>query len=287
MDKLLKDEATTFSKRIKERLHAGHIPDLRRMKPCRYFYNNVWREPYYVKLSIMPRFKFILQHIKELNIESPRVCEIGCGVGFTSLELARNGCNVIGIDISEECIKVARKFAEENPFKKGFGSLEYHVAEISNFLETKKGFFDSIVFYGVLHHFTFSELNEVCVLMRNALKKEGIVVGYEPCYDRFDQSNATVLLILKILLNITGYYYEEIQVPNNEYELMEAIRNNLMSGKQLDEEAKEKQSVRDFSSGYTDIITSLSKNFKTAAFENDHGFFELLVGGCTFQENNG
>jgi len=153
------------------------------------------------------------------------------------------------------------------------------LAEISNFLETKKGFFDSIVFYGVLHHFTFSELNEVCVLMRNALKKEGIVVGYEPCYDRFDQSNATVLLILKILLNITGYYYEEIQVPNNEYELMEAIRNNLMSGKQLDEEAKEKQSVRDFSSGYTDIITSLSKNFKTVAFENDHGFFELLVGG--------
>ena len=171
MNEILNDEAKAFDLRIKERMNAGHIPDLRRVKSCHYFYNNVWREPLYVSISIGTRFSFILKHINALRLQTPRVLEIGCGVGFISLELARNGCNVIGIDISEKNIEVAKKMAKENPYKKGFGSLEYHVSEIFNFLENCKNTFDAIVFYGILHHFSFFELKRLCPLMKKSTKK--------------------------------------------------------------------------------------------------------------------
>jgi len=231
MDELLKEEAKAFDLKIQERINAGHIPDLRRIKTCHYFYNNVWREPLYVNLSIWPRFSFILKHIKDQGLRIPRVLEIGCGAGFISLELARNGCDVTGIDISKESIKAAKKFANENPFKEGFGYLKYHIAKIFDFLKNIKNAFDTIVFYGILHHFTFFELMELCPLMRGALKKDGIVVGYEPAYDRFNEPSATILLILKKLLRNAGNFFEDTFIPDNEYELMAAIRNTLLSGK--------------------------------------------------------
>lgn len=110
-------------------------------------------------------------------------------------------------------------------------------------------------------------------------KKNGIVVGYEPCYDRFNEINALFLLTLTALLKKSANYFEEISIPQNEYELMEGIRKTLLSGKQVKENLTKAQSIKDFSSGYSDIITSLTFNFETIEYKNDHGLFELIAGG--------
>ncbi len=47
----LKGEARAFDERIAERVRHGHIPDLRRVEPCDWFFNNPWRRPYLASLN--------------------------------------------------------------------------------------------------------------------------------------------------------------------------------------------------------------------------------------------
>ena len=42
--KLLKEEAKAFDKQIKKRIKIGFVPDLRKNKFLKNFYNNIWRK---------------------------------------------------------------------------------------------------------------------------------------------------------------------------------------------------------------------------------------------------
>ena len=66
--------------------------------------------------------------LKKYSYPGARILDVGCGSGYISLELARSGYHVTGIDISSKVIDVAKKTLETNPFKDGFGSLKYHVS---------------------------------------------------------------------------------------------------------------------------------------------------------------
>ncbi len=112
--KILEKEAEAFDKQIEERIKHGFIPDLRRLQKVEWFYNNVWREPKFVEIHWMPKINFILDIAKN---KGGVVLEIGCGSGYLSLELARNGLDVTGVDLSSKNIEIARKFAKENPYK--------------------------------------------------------------------------------------------------------------------------------------------------------------------------
>ena len=62
--------------------------------------------------------------LKYLKPES-NILEIGCGPGYFSLELARSNHHVTGVDLSPDCIKLAKKTALESSSENGFGSLNY------------------------------------------------------------------------------------------------------------------------------------------------------------------
>ena len=65
-----------------------------------------------------------------------RVLDICCGSGWLSLELARRGQHVDAYDLSSDAISLAKQTLAKNPFKKGFGSINYNVGDVS---EAKKG----------------------------------------------------------------------------------------------------------------------------------------------------
>lgn len=104
--------------------------------------------------------------------------EIGCGTGAFARELAKRSKRVVGIDLSQEMIRVARKRAE------GIGNLEFQVADVMRWefsqeskspqeQEFQKGHFDFVCSIATLHHL---EQRELLVKIKDALKPGGVLV---------------------------------------------------------------------------------------------------------------
>src|SRR3989344_733858 len=99
-----------------------------------------------------------------------RLLDLGCGTGWTSRIFAMKGFEVLGIDISADMIKEARKKSNH------LTNLKFEVQDYENLKFNKS--FDIVVFYNSLHHAE----NEALALKNafNSLKKGGSCVTYEP-----------------------------------------------------------------------------------------------------------
>ncbi|WP_445478767.1 class I SAM-dependent methyltransferase [Lysinibacillus irui] len=88
-----------------------------------------------------------LVHYFEKNMINPgKVLEIGCGAGRNAIYLAKNGCSVVGVDISDKALKWAqRRMNEENV------NIEFVCANIFE-LDYEQNSFDFIYDSGCFHH---------------------------------------------------------------------------------------------------------------------------------------
>lgn len=75
------------------------------------------------------------------------VAEIGCGSGRQTLPIARSGCNVIGLDLSEEMLVVARRKLLDAGLQANF------IVASADRLPLSDGCSDVAVIFGSLHHF--------------------------------------------------------------------------------------------------------------------------------------
>jgi 2-polyprenyl-3-methyl-5-hydroxy-6-metoxy-1,4-benzoquinol methylase len=60
--------------------------------------DSLWRQPYLIELTYADNFRLVENSIRGRNL---RILEVGCGTGFMSLELARMGHDVVGIDSNQ------------------------------------------------------------------------------------------------------------------------------------------------------------------------------------------
>jgi len=76
----------------------------------------------------VPRIIDFVEHVFKVEAEREvrDVLDIACGTGGPTLELARRGYCVTGLDISEEMIKIASRKAEEH----GIGNVEFLVGDM-------------------------------------------------------------------------------------------------------------------------------------------------------------
>src|SRR5713226_689360 len=91
--------------------------------------DSLWRQAYLIELTYAENFRIVRDSIRGQNL---KILEIGCGTGFMSLELARMGHNVVGIDSNENIIRVARRTMQSDPYEKTRGELLYEVADFNN-----------------------------------------------------------------------------------------------------------------------------------------------------------
>lgn len=268
---LLEAEKLAFDNQSRERIENGFIPDLRRLRKVDWFYNNVWRDPEFVKIQWMPRIQWI---INEVVKSGPDVLECGCGMGMLSLELARNGLNVKAIDLSEFSIEIANKYKDENVFKEKWGSLEYLCEDLHkyNFGDQK---FDTVIFFRSLHH--FEDLDKIIEKISSLLKKDGKLIISEPVRDNFNQDSTHFAGILRMFLPTWINFDEKISDNWNKNDFKSYFDDILVEYKL---EGDHTQSPFDNSVSDSDVLlTSLKRRFEIVELYKSDAFIDKLIGG--------
>jgi magnesium-protoporphyrin O-methyltransferase len=97
-----------------------------------------------------------------------RVLDAGCGTGAMSVELARRGADVLGIDIAPEIIRFAR---ETLPRDLGRGRVQF---EAGDMLAASHGAFDAVTAMDCLIH--YSEADAVSALSSLAMRTRSAIV---------------------------------------------------------------------------------------------------------------
>ena len=277
-------EAQAFDKQITERIHHGHVPDLRRVTPCHYFFNNPWREPEYVKLDFVEQYELIRDTLHTLfpERESPiRIIEIGCGPGHLCLELARAGFDVTGIDLSPQCISVAERLAAEDPWKAERGPLRYHCINFLSHASTLSGPYAASVFVGALHH--FRDQGAVMHNVVGLLESDGCILVHEPTRDRFTEATVSLVHLIRVLLSAGKGFFESEPIPLTQAEQDEAITRLFAKLKYENEHGNKKQSVNDNEAGFADMITVLDAHFDRVILKDRYAFFHEIIGGLRFE----
>ncbi|HYE38090.1 bifunctional 2-polyprenyl-6-hydroxyphenol methylase/3-demethylubiquinol 3-O-methyltransferase UbiG [Methylocaldum sp.] len=89
-----------------------------------------------------------IQFIRSFGeVEGKRVVDVGCGGGILSEGLARAGAEVIGIDLAEELLDVAKSHADESGI-----SLDYRRISAEALAEAEPGSFDIVTCMEMLEH---------------------------------------------------------------------------------------------------------------------------------------
>jgi len=140
-----------------------------------------------------------------LNISPPTeerlVLDAGCGTGKCSIPLAKLGFTVIGVDISEKAVEIARQKAREAELE-----IEFTVKDLEA-LPFEDRTFDYVFCGGVLHH--FPNLQKVETELYRVLKENGKFYSYEA-----NRSNPVtfVFFALAKLLRPLGFFNRKFSV---------------------------------------------------------------------------
>ncbi len=96
-----------------------------------------------------------------------RVLDIGCGEGKDAVFFAKCGYDITAFDISEQGIEKAKRLAEHNKVE-----INFFKADILDYrLDTE---FDIIFSSGVFHFLPNDKRNEICSLLKEHTRKNGI-----------------------------------------------------------------------------------------------------------------
>lgn len=273
----MKEEAEAFDERISQRIKVGYIPDLRRAVKCDYFYKSFWREPHFIQLYLGWILDGLLDLLATHCGKGLSILDVGCGAGYMSLEFARNGYHVKAIDISEECIKTARQTLAENPFKEGFGSLEYHVMPF----EAVTGSYDVVMFCVSMHH--MSNVQAVVDKAYSMLPQGGHLLCYEPCHERFGRGDAAQVALIRGLMSIAGLWYEPAELEdalrdeNGLSTYVDDVRTEYVLERDKNEPGG--QSPHDLEVNGEEILTALRSRFKELEVRPGCSFIYRLIGG--------
>lgn len=124
-----------------------------------------------------------------------RVLDICCGSGWLALELGRRGQIVDAYDLSPKAIALAKKTLEDNPFKEGFGEVNYHLLDVSQVdLGIEK--YDAVSGWAAFHH--LPDPPAFLERVNRALKPGGIVATYDDLH--MGKLEKTLELFLRFVL---------------------------------------------------------------------------------------
>ncbi|CAN5518096.1 hypothetical protein BH11CYA1_BH11CYA1_02970 [soil metagenome] len=133
---------------------------------------NMCKVPY----TQLPDLSYIPRIADELNkVGAKKVLDLGCGSGWLAVYLARQGFEVVGVDVSAQAIKLADTWASQEDLK-----ISFEVGDASK-LEYQAGSFDAVVANSIFEHFPLQQAEQLTDKVKTVLKDEGIFIG---CFDK-------------------------------------------------------------------------------------------------------
>ena len=203
------------------RYPSDFTPDLRRLKSWPSLKGSLWRQPYLIELTYAKNFHLVRNSIRGQNL---KILEVGCGTGFMSLELARLGHDVFGIDSDQEIIRIARRTMHSDLYRKTRGSLSYEIADFDDWSDESETY-DVVLFSRVLHDMPSPE--KILSKARDLLKNRGRVVCLEYAYDRLNRRAAIWLYQIRKMLEVAGWYPPPRLPEDLEDGVNQILRENL------------------------------------------------------------
>ena len=177
-----------------------------------------WRLPTIIELSALDTCRFVTAMIPH---PGRKILEVGCGNGYLSLELARAGHNVTGVDLSAEIIEVAERTKAAHPLT-GSGILTYQCADIRTW-QAAEGRFDIVVINRALHH--LPDLPSTLTTIKRLLGRKGLLICQDYAYDRLDNPTAAWMYAMQRVLFLSGLSADDpTTVPDDDARSLEATR---------------------------------------------------------------
>jgi len=176
------------------------------------YFDEVRKKKYFVENHILKFADF-----KKYNKKN--VLEIGCGIGTDAMEFIKNGAKYVGVDYSDESIRICKRRIEVLKLtKKNAHFIIDNCEELKKIKKLKKKF-HLIYSFGVLHH------------------TENMQKAFNQIYKIADKNTEIKIMLYaknsykKFLLNDTDYRYEAQKGCPVVYTVSDKDVNNLIKNK--------------------------------------------------------
>jgi ubiquinone/menaquinone biosynthesis C-methylase UbiE len=142
---------------------------------------------------------------KQLKVK--RVLDLGCGVGRNSIYLAKEGFDIVGVDVSKSALKLANKWAEEERLSNVTFTLGTMVS-----IPFDDCHFDAVVSISVIHHGIKKDILTTITEINRILKKKGIFLANIASVEdpRYGEGEKTEENTFRILEAFEEYRFEEL-----------------------------------------------------------------------------
>ena len=118
-----------------------------------------WADKWYSNETLLPYLKNFLSILPE----NPKILDLCCGAGYESMRLKNLGANVVGLDLSEKSIKLAK---QKNP------NIKFYVKDmLKSFKDV--GLFDGVACIAGLVHLAELNLKTAFKNMHEVLQDDG------------------------------------------------------------------------------------------------------------------
>lgn len=139
------------------------------------FWHKAWsgvKQPYtqMPDLSYLPSIPALLKEAK-----AEKILDLGCGSGWLSIYLAREGFQVTGVDIADHALELAQMWAKSEDL-----SIKFDVGDLADMKYTENAF-DGIVANSIFEHLTYDLALSTMITLQSILKPGGKFIG---CFDK-------------------------------------------------------------------------------------------------------
>lgn len=143
-------------------------------KFAQFEYDFAWVQPSCIRNIIRGRY---VKKILEVAGKNSKILELGCGMGWLSMELAKYGAtDVTGVDFSSAQIDLANECAKSSRLN---DKVKFICSDGKN--ESLIGeSYDCVVLHAFLHHLSQSEIAEVFNTIKKIIRPNGLLIIFEP-----------------------------------------------------------------------------------------------------------